>query len=349
MNAKELAKHISSRTFLPVYLLYGEEDYLVERYAKALASAALSDGDASFNEDVFRGTDHAAEDVTAAANAFPFMSEKRVVLVRESDPLLKKPVLASYVQNPSPDTVMILCAGAMKPSRAKKSATKKKGAAFNMLSWMQQQERGKESLGAAVEFKSLRDPDALAWITAETRRSNKRITPEAATVMQALRGNNSRALSSEVQKLVSALPEKEEIDADDVFTHLGASKQYNLFALGDAVLAREGAKAHEILANLLGDTEPAAIVAMLSRQLSLIWRLRIMPVRGGVSDEQARELGLIWAWQANTLRKYIENFPDPEYFERCFEYILETDLSIKSQSSDNAVAVTKLVSELTRA
>ena len=348
MNAKELARHISSRTFLPVYLLYGEEDYLVERYAKALASAALGDGDASFNEDVFRGTDHAAEDITAAANAFPFMSEKRVVLVRESDPLMKKPALASYVQNPSPDTVMILCAGAMKPSRAKKTAVKK-GAAFNMLSWMQQQERGKEPHGAAVEFKPLRDPDALSWITAEFRRSGKRITPEAATVMQGLRGNNTRTLSSEVQKLVSALPEKEEIDTDDVFTHLGASKQYNLFALGDAVLARDGAKAHEILANLLGDTEPAAIAAMLSRQLSLIWRLRTMPVGSGVSDEQARELGLVWAWQANNLRKYIDNFPDPEYFERCFEYILETDLSIKSQSSDDAVAVTKLVSELTRA
>ncbi|MDT8322941.1 MAG: DNA polymerase III subunit delta [Bacteroidota bacterium] len=347
MTDRELARHIESRSFLPVYLLYGEEDFLIEQRANELRTAALGDGDPSFNYDVFRGTDHQAEDVTVAANGFPFMSEKRVVLVREADAFLKKPVLASYVQQPSPDTVLILCAASLKPSRRKKAPAKKTATA-DVLFTVNQMEKASPPLAAAVEYKALRDREAQEWITHELQRQGKRITPEACTIMHALRGNNTRELASEIDKLLTAIPDRQTLEPDDVYLHLGASKQYNAFALTNAIMARDGRAAHDILFHLLGTEEPLMLVSMIARQMTYLWQVRSLSIPARATDEHARSVGLIWGWQVENLNRYAKNFNDPVYFERCFEYILAADLAIKSGPIDPSVAVTRLVSELTQ-
>lgn len=347
MTDKELARHIESGSFLPVYLLYGEEDFLIEQRAHEIRDAALGDGDPSFNYDVFRGSDHQAEEVTAAANGYPFMSEKRVVLVREADAFLKKPVLAAYVQQPSPDTVLILCAGSLKPSRRKKAPAKKSTTA-DVLFTIGQIEKASPPLGAVIEYKALRDRDAQEWIAREFQKNDTHITPEACTIMHALRGNNTRELASEISKILSALPEKETLEPDDIYLHLGASKQYNVFALTNAIMARDGGTAQEILSHLLGSEEPLMLVSMIARQMTYLWQIRSLAITGRVTDEHARSVGLVWGWQAENLRRYAKNFNDPVYFERCFEYILAADIAIKSGPNDPSVAVIRLVSELTQ-
>lgn len=344
MTDRDLQQHIARKSFLPVYLLYGEEDFLIERRAKALAEAALDGSDPSFNHDIFRGTEHKAEEVTIAANAFPFMGEKRVVLVRESDPLLKQRALLQYVQRPSPDTVLLLCAGPLKPSRTR---SKKSVGATDLLTYLREAERGKSPTGSVVEYKPLKDAEALQWIVREVEQAGRRISPEACTVVHALIGNGARELSSEIEKLLIAHPEQSLIAVEDVYDQLGASRQYNVFELANAVLARDSRRSHEILQHLLVSEEPLMIVNVLFRQLSLLWRVRSYRFSGRVTDEDARSLGLVWGWQIENVRKYVDNFPDTSYFDHCFEYILQADLGIKSQPTDPVMEVTRLVALLT--
>ncbi|MBE0645093.1 MAG: DNA polymerase III subunit delta [Bacteroidetes bacterium] len=344
MTDRDLQQHIKNKTFLPVYLLYGEEEFLIERTAKKLLSAALGDNDPSFNLDLFRGSEQKAEEITIAANAFPFMGDKRVVFVRESDGLLKQPSLAQYVQNPSRDTVLILCGGELKPGR---SRAKKTASAVDILVFLLGQEKIKTPVGCAVEFKSLKDAAAQQWIVHEFEQGGKAITPEACTVFHALKGNATRELSSEIEKMLLALPEKATIEVEDVYENLGASRQYNVFELSTAVFERNGRRAQEIVQHLLSTEDPLMIVNMLFRQLLLMWRVRGYRFGGRTTDEDARNLGLIWAWQIENIRKYVKYFPDSSYFDRCFEYILDTDIAIKSQPIDPSVAVTRLVVQLT--
>ena len=347
MTDRELQRHIATKSFLPVYLLYGEEDFLMERTAKAIMAAALGDSDPSFNLDLFRGTENKADEITTAANAFPFMGEKRVVSVRESDGLLKQPALAQYVRNPSPDTVLILCAGALKPPRP--SRAKKPAATADVLSLLRAQEQSPSPAAAVVEYKALRDADALQWIVREIEREGKSITPEACTVFHALKGNNARELSSEIEKLLVAAADRNEIGSADIYDQLGASRQYNVFELSNAVLERDARRAQEITQHLLRSDEPLMIVNTLWRQISQLWRVRAYHFGNRVTDEDVRALGLVWAWQVEQFRKHAGNYRDNAYFDRCFEYILDADLSIKSQPADPGVVVTRLVAQLTSA
>lgn len=345
MTDREIQRHITAKSFLPVYLLYGEEDFLLERTAKALVAGALGDSDPSFNLDLFRGTENKADEITVAANAFPFMGEKRVVYVRESDGLLKQPALAQYVRNPSTDTVLILCAGELKPPRP--SRAKKPAATADVLSLLRAQEQAASPMAAVVEYKALRDADALQWIVKEIERGGKTISPEACTIFHALKGNSARDLSSEIDKLLVAVADRAAIGTEDIYDHLGTSRQYNVFELSNAVLERNAIRAQEIAQHLLRTEEPLMLVNTLWRQLSHLWRVRGYRFGNRVTDEDVRALGLIWAWQVDQYRKYSGNFPDHAYFERCFEYILDADASIKSQPGDPAIIVTRLIAQLT--
>ncbi len=344
MTERDLFSQIKGKSLLPVYLLYGEEEFLIERSARAIIHAALGDSDPSFNLDLFRGSEQKAEDVTAAANAFPFMGEKRVVYVRESETILAQPVLANYVLDPSRDTVLILCAGELK---ARRSRGKKAASTVDVLTHLLAQGNSQSPTGCAVEFKALKDAAAQQWIMREFEQNGKSITPEACTVIHALKGNAARVLSSEIEKLLIAVPERETIGIDDVYAHLGASRQYNVFELSNAVLERDSRRAQLIVQHLLETEEPLMIVNTLFRQLQLLWRIRSLRIPGRITDEDAHRLGLVWAWQVESVRKFVRFFPDASYFETCFEYILETDIAIKSQPVDPSVAVTQLVSQLT--
>jgi DNA polymerase-3 subunit delta len=341
---KDLYQHIAKKLFLPVYLLYGEEEFLIERSARMLSHAALDGSDPAFNLDLFRGSEQKAEEIAMAANSFPFMGEKRVVYVRESESVLKQTALVKYVQNPSQNTVLILCAGELKPGRQR---SKKASTGGDILTHLLEQERGKSPRGCAVEFKSLKDIAAQQWIVREFEQNGKTITPEACTVFHGLKGNGARELSSEIEKLLVALPDQASVQVDDIYANLGASRQYNVFELSTAIFERDSRRSQEILQHLLTSEDPLVIVNMMFRQLSLLWRVRAYRFTGRTTDEDARSLGMIWAWQIDNVRRYVNYFPDASYFESCFEYILETDIAIKSRPVDPSVAVTQMVAQLT--
>ena len=78
-----IRSHIQERSFSRVYLLYGDESYLVCQYRDMLIKALVNDGDTmnftSYNADSFNMNAVAGDAVT-----MPFLAEYRVVLVEDS-------------------------------------------------------------------------------------------------------------------------------------------------------------------------------------------------------------------------------------------------------------------------
>ena len=275
------------------------------------------------------------------------MAEKRVVLVKESEKFFASPALHAYLRNPNPECVLILCAEALSGGGKRRGggAAAKKG--MDIPAYLAQVEREKGP-AAVIEFKALKDAAAQDWIVAEFTSAGKRITPQACTLFNTLKGNNARELSSEIDKLLTALPDTETIEVDDIYTNLGASRLYNVFELSNAVSAREVGRAYDIASKLLATEEAVLILNTLFRQMMLLWKLRTFKFSGRATDEEARSLGVAFGWQVETARVYLKNFKESEYFERCFEYILEADLAIKTLPVSQEVAITRLITQLTR-
>ena len=80
-----IAKDIQAGTVHPVYLLCGEEDYLIEETLKKMLGILLDDPSTrDFNLDFLDGVTVSIRDVLSAVEVYPMMSDWRVVVVRES-------------------------------------------------------------------------------------------------------------------------------------------------------------------------------------------------------------------------------------------------------------------------
>lgn len=103
---------LKNNKLLPVYLTVGPDTLKRTEAHKRMRARFEADPNFTFNYSKFDGESAAAEDIVAAANSLPFVSEYRLVEVVNLDKLhAREPdrkKLAEYIKNPSGSTVMLL-------------------------------------------------------------------------------------------------------------------------------------------------------------------------------------------------------------------------------------------------
>lgn len=79
-----ILREIQSNKILPVYLLCGEESFLVEGTLKQMLEHLLTPETRDFNLSFLEGADVSAQEILSQVETYPVMSEWRVVVVRDS-------------------------------------------------------------------------------------------------------------------------------------------------------------------------------------------------------------------------------------------------------------------------
>ena len=105
-----MAKQLSE--YKPVYLIYGDQDLLLERALEQLKRSVGELADLDFNSETFDGENANADEIIAACNTLPFASERRLVVVRNVDKMGKDgtDALVKYAENPAETTILALVA-----------------------------------------------------------------------------------------------------------------------------------------------------------------------------------------------------------------------------------------------
>ena len=84
---KHIKEDIKSGNFHPIYLLYGEEDYLVRNYKEQLIQAITGGDEMNFSSYQGEGIDF--NELMDTANTLPFFAEYRLILLEDTK-LFKK-------------------------------------------------------------------------------------------------------------------------------------------------------------------------------------------------------------------------------------------------------------------
>ena len=310
----ELESGLAGKQFSPVYLFYGEEDFLAEEAAQSVIENALTAAQREFNLDVVYGGETDAREIISHASSFPMMSDRRVVLVREMDRLFNKELLSSYIENPSSTTCLVLLSE--KPDFRKKPYVSAK------------------RHGRAFEFKPLYENQVPEWITGRLKLRARAIDGEACKILVAYTGSSLRDIQSEIDKLIIYVGDKKVISADDVREVVGMSKEFNVFELQKHIGAKNLGRSAEILEHMLDAGEPAVmIVAALTRYFVSVWKLSELIRKGASSQEQSREAGI----HPYFLREYLavlQHYSLQE-IEHAFELLAVADEKIKTTMMDH--------------
>lgn len=318
MKPEEFDRMVEKGTPGPLYLLYGDEPYLVERAVKKLMDRVVDPGFRDFNLDIFYGNECKGDEVFGAAQTLPSFAERRVVLVKKGGDLsaAAQEVLLSYLQDPSPSTCLILQAEKVDGRKKFYAEFKKKG--------------------ESVEYKRPYENQLGPFVREEVRCAGKRIDGAAAELLAYLVGNNLQELASQIEKLVVYCGKKETIGVEDVRTIVSDTKAENVFEFTDALGGKDIAKAMRMLSGLLADGEaPLKILGAVARHFRQIWQVRSALQRKVPPGELAKAAGVA-PFVVNKLKDQARNFGTAE-LTRIFEQMLELDLAFKSGGKAEAL------------
>lgn len=279
----------------PVYVFHGEEEFLRSELLHLAAQTLVPDeATRSFNFDQLYGSDTTLPDVITMASGYPMMAERRVVIVREAEKLLRaKPAgqpasrskkkgsggggdpLLSYLEHPNQDCVLIFDMekfGAKNQSPFKELAAK----------------------AEVVEFSVLKDAEATEWVRARAAMHKKKIGAEAARLMVAQLGIGLGTLASELDKLATYAGDHEEITSKDVEAMTGASRERSIFELTKAIGTANREQAATILLRILrtGKDQRTFVLIMLARYFEQLTLARELAADRKSEQAIAEALGL---------------------------------------------------------
>lgn len=329
MKIPDLQEAVKKKKFAPLYLFTGSEDFLIDEGIRLIVEHALEPSMRSFNLDVMYGSKSDVKDVVAHASAFPMMSERRVVIVKEAEKLATSEsdmeVLGAYLQRPLESTSLVFVApeGDM---RKKPFTDIKKHA-------------------EVIECKPLFDSQIPPWIAEHIRRMGKEASLDACRLLQAYVGNSLRVLQSEIEKLITFVGARSEIKTKDVTAVAGATKGYTVFDLQDAIGAKDMRTAMRILEKMMQSSEqPTRIIIMLTRFFTQLWKLQDLRLKRSPDSEIASLIGV----PSYYLKKYVayQSKFSPGQIERAFRALLEADTTLKTISRDPKLVMELLVYEL---
>lgn len=329
MTYAEFQRSVKAARFSPIYLFYGEEDFLIDEGVQFIIGKTLDEGTKGFNLDVVYGSKVEARDVVAHASSFPMMSGKRVVVVKEFEKLAAndtaKEVIGAYINNPLESTILVLVS--FEPDFRRKPFTDLKKKA------------------ELVECKPFYDNQVPGWIAERVRHQGREADAEACRLIQAYVGNSLRSLQNELDKLYVFIGERKSITAEDVAAVVGATKGYTVFELQNAIGRRDAREAIMILERMLENGQsPQMIIVMLSRFFTQLWKLTDVRARKMSDRDLSSEIGV----STYFMKQYLEfrtNFSVGQ-IEQNFKLLLEADTTLKSTSRDPRLVLDLLIVSL---
>lgn len=290
---REVIEMIRRGEYKPVFLLMGEESYYIDRLSEYIADNVLTKDEQDFNQTIIYCTrETAVADVINCARRYPMMAKYQVVIVKEAQNLLKIDELAVYAQNPLQTTILVICY-----KNGKLDGRKKLLAAV-------------EKVGVVYESQKLKEGMLPQFITEYLQRKRVTIDERACQMMAESVGADLNRLAGELDKLVLALPSGQlRINTDLVEQHVGVSKEFNVWELRDALIAKNVAKANKILHYMELNAKANPPVATVSNLYSFFSSLMLAYYAPDRSEQGLlHQLELQKNWQLRSYTAAMRNF-----------------------------------------
>lgn len=298
-----------------VYLIYGDEELLLDRALRRLKDRIAEVADLDFNYEAFDGESADASAVVAAANTLPFASERRLVIVRDVDKMSAagQAVLAEYAANPAPTACLVLVAKRMR----------KDAKLFKAV----------QALGGVSEYRAPKRSEYPAWVVDLFATRGRRITYDGASALVQTVGRDLRRLETEAEKVIAYAGDRTELTRDDVVGVVAETAPVSIFDFLNALGARECASALVLLGDLIASGEDIMTIhAMTVRHLRSLLSVRALADRGAAVGEVMREVGMA-DWQAKNAIAQARRFT-PAELSQALRGAASLESSMKSGGGD---------------
>ena len=324
----DIQQHIREHSFPGVYLLTGDQAYLIRQARLALEHALVAEGD-TMNCTRYVSERVDINEFREMAFTYPFFAEKRVLILDETGILkTEKDTLVELFAG-LPETTCIIIIEAEADKRT------------SVYRWIKKNGYVAEALQKDQNERQMMDA-AVAWF----KKAGKKIRRGDAALLAAFVGDDLYVLRNEVDKLIAYSGEESVISREAIDTLVGSRIENRIFELTDAIASGDKSKVLDRYNELLMLKEaPMRILYMITRQYRILLIACEMNARGTDSRTIAKEAGVQPYFIGKVLKQLTGYSKDAvlDYLDAC----LETEERIKTGKEGDRLGLETLLISLT--
>ena len=327
------------------FILHGNNEFEISERVAEFKQKIGDDAMRDLNITLLDGRRTTLSEIQHAADAIPFLADKRLVIV---DGLLTR--LASRKAKDGDEAT---------PSSASKEfltgltayvprlpeTTRLVFVEFQPLNprhplmQLAEQQKGR----TVIECRQPGAGELPHWISERAKKCGGSIEPVAAQRLAALSGGDLRRLDSEINKLITYVNAQRAITEKDVLLLVSDASLSSVFDLVDALGKRDGRRAAQELHHLLDQGESTlGLLAMIVRQYRLLILVKELQARHLSPDAMAKELGQ-HPFAIKKINEQARNYRDMAQLEAIYRRLLEIETEIKTGQTSDVLALDLLV------
>ena len=259
-------------------LVHGPDPQLLDDALALVEGGLFADGsERALGREVLEGEAVSVETVVRSAATLPFMTARRLVVVRRAQALAARgaEALTEYARDPNPTTCLLLLADeALGASRERRSDHWLLGALPAAVLVALPQRKGR----------ALED-----WLRQRAAAEGLSVSDGAARLLVQWAGDDGARLLGEARKAALAGgPEHRQVGEDEVKAVVGEHRVSEVFDLTRAVERRDAGQALRILDRLLATEEPVFLLTLLTRNVRVALTVRDLAAAGQTAEQIAR-------------------------------------------------------------
>lgn len=309
------------------YLIYGEDSFRRKSYEERFKKKIADEASQMMNVSVFNDVKTTAGQVIEAAETFPFLNDRRLILVKDcgffsEGKKNESDLLAEYIAD-VPETACILFSEEKADKRLKlyKAVSK---------------------TGICEEIRPFDEKALIDLIGKKLEKSEIKITRALCAYMVRNSGENIELLSADTEKLIAYLGGKGKVTVEDIDAICSKVSEVKVFDMVNAMISGNSEHALEIYRNLLNLNEsPFMILSLISRQFRIILKSKSMSESGISNADIAKLIGVPPFAVSGALRQ--ANSFSYEMLRKALNACLKTDYQIKLGKTEPAAGVETLI------
>lgn len=320
-DVKILSQHIKSGQFKPVYLIYGDEDYLRKQYKDRMKDALV--GDDAMNYSYFEGKGISVKELIDLGETLPFFGERRLIIVENSGFFTSsQDEMAAYLKEMPETTCFVFV----------EKDIDKRNKLFKAVS----------ALGYAAHMGAPDERTLIRWIIGLLRAERRVMTEQTMRYFLERIDTDMENIRRELDKLVVYTDGHEEITCEDIDAVCTVHTESQIFDMVKVIAEKNQAKALQLYYDLMTQKEPPMkILYWITRQFNQLYQIKDLQSKGYPDHIIAERMG-IRDFIVRRNKVLCQSFSLAE-LRKAIQICVERDEDVKTGRLNDRVAVELLI------
>jgi DNA polymerase-3 subunit delta len=263
----------------PVCVLFGPDPFLVSKEAEKRLDALLSEEERMTALSEPKAEEAKIADVLDELRTVPFLSSRRVVLIKDAEKFVDNygEQLQTYLESPSPTGVLLMTMGNLdKRTRFSRALLK---------------------IGGAVEVAPPKSSELPRFVSHYARQEHGiALDSRCTALLVELTGDDPGRLCREMDKLALYVAPEKKVKIEDIEQLIGRNRMFNAFEVIDGITRNSPAQALTRLQKMFAADRNAqySVVGAFGYHFRKLFSARALMVKGTNIQQAMQKAGVFW-------------------------------------------------------